>query len=243
MKQGKRYQRMEQTRAQVLRYAVELFLEQGYQETTLDQIAQRIDRTKGAVLRAYPDKESILYALVTHMFRVQFSTARSLLGEKADPLLVYCVETAMQLHICELGEPLRDLYTSAYTLPTTSDFIYRSTAQELRLIFGKYLPDAAESDFYELDLVSGGVMRGLMARKCDMYFTIEKKITLFLQCALKIYDVPAQERETVIPQVLAMDLAAMARSTVENTVLLAQAGFDMETLRASAADERKEDVL
>ena len=243
MKQGKRYQRMEQTRAQVLRYAVELFLEQGYQETTLDQIAQRIDRTKGAVLRAYPDKESILYALVTHMFRVQFSTARSLLGEKADPLLVYCVETAMQLHICELGEPLRDLYTSAYTLPTTSDFIYRSTAQELRLIFGKYLPDAAESDFYELDLVSGGVMRGLMARKCDMYFTIEKKITLFLQCALKIYDVPAQERETVIPQVLAMDLAAMARSTVENTVRLAQAGFDMETLRASAADERKEDVL
>lgn len=243
MKQGKRYQRMEQTRAQVLRYAVELFLEQGYQETTLDQIAQRIDRTKGAVLRAYPDKESILYALVTHMFRVQFSTARSLLGEKADPLLVYCVETAMQLHICELGEPLRDLYTSAYTLPTTSDFIYRSTARELRLIFGKYLPNAAESDFYELDLVSGGVMRGLMARKCDMYFTIEKKITLFLQCALKIYDVPAQEREAVIPQVLAMDLGAMARSTVENTVLLAQAGFDMDTLRASAADERKENVL
>ena len=243
MKQGKRYQRMEQTRAQVLRYAVELFLEQGYQETTLDQIAERIDRTKGAVLRAYPDKESILYALVTHMFRVQFSTARSLLGEKADPLLVYCVETAMQLHICELGEPLRDLYTSAYTLPTTSDFIYRSTAQELRLIFGKYLPDAAESDFYELDLVSGGVMRGLMARKCDMYFTIEKKITLFLRCALKIYDVPAQERETVIPQVLAMDLGAMARSTVENTVRLAQAGFDMETLRTSAADERKEDML
>lgn len=243
MKQGKRYQRMEQTRAQVLRYAVELFLERGYQETTLDQIAERIDRTKGAVLRAYPDKESILYALVTHMFRVQFSTARSLLGEKADPLLVYCVETAMQLHICELGEPLRDLYTSAYTLPTTSDFIYRSTAQELRLIFGKYLPDAAESDFYELDLVSGGVMRGLMARKCDMYFTIEKKITLFLRCALKIYDVPAQERETVIPQVLAMDLAAMARSTVENTVRLAQAGFDMETLRASAADGRKEDML
>ena len=243
MKQGKRYQRMEQTRAQVLRYAVELFLEQGYQETTLDQIAERIDRTKGAVLRAYPDKEPILYALVTHIFRVQFSTARSLLGEKADPLLVYCVDTAMQLHICELGEPLRDLYTSAYTLPTTSDFIYRSTAQELRLIFGKYLPDAAESDFYELDLVSGGVMRGLMARKCDMYFTIEKKITLFLQCALKIYDVPAQERETVIPQVLAMDLAAMARSTVENTVRLAQAGFDMETLRASAADERKEDML
>ena len=173
MKHGKRYQRMEETRAQVLRYAVVLFLEQGYRETTLEQIAGKIDRTQGAVLRAYPDKEAILYALVTHMFSKQFSKVRSILGDHADPLLVYGAETALQLHICELSEPLRDLYTAAYTLPTTTDYIYRNTAQELMQIFGKYLPDAAQSDFYELELVSSGVMRGLMARRCDMYFTIE----------------------------------------------------------------------
>ena len=241
MKEGKRYQRMEETRAQVLRYAVVLFLEQGYRETTLDQIARGIDRTKGAVLRAYPDKESILYALVAHMFGAQFSTARTMLGENADPLLVYCVETALQLHICELGEPLRDLYTTAYTLPTTADYIYRSTAKELQRIFGKYLPHAALSDFYELDLVSAGVMRGLMAHECDMYFTIDKKIALFLRCALKVYDVPQEEREAVLSRVLDMDLAAMARSTVEKTVQLAQAGFDTDTLRASAAEDREMD--
>ena len=222
MKQGKRYQRMEETRAQVLRYAVVLFLEQGYRDTTLDQIAKRIERTKGAVLRAYPDKEAILYALV----------------ENADPLLIYGVETALQLHICEISEPLRDLYTTAYTLPTTSDFIYRSTVKELMQIFGKYLPDAEQSEFYELELVSGGVMRGLMARKCDFYFTVEKKIALFLRCALKIYDVPAEKREAVISQVQAMDLGALARSTVENTVRLAHAGFDKDTLRASAVEEQ-----
>ena len=238
MRQGKRYQRMEETRAQVLRYAVVLFLEQGYRDTTLDQIAKRIERTKGAVLRAYPDKEAILYALVTHMFGEQFFVARSVLGENADPLLIYGVETALQLHICELSEPLRDLYTTAYTLPTTSDFIYRSTVKELMQIFGKYLPDAEQSEFYELELVSGGVMRGLMARKCDFYFTVEKKIALFLRCAMKIYDVPAEKREAVISQVQAMDLGALARSTVENTVRLAHAGFDKDTLRASAVEEQ-----
>lgn len=243
MKQGKRYQRMEETRAQVLRYAVALFLEQGYRETTLDQIARRINRTKSSVLRAYPDKESILYALVTHMFRAQFSNVRSMLGADADPLLVYGAETALQLHICELGEPLRDLYTAAYTLPTTIDYINRNTALELQQIFGKYIPEASQSDFYELELISSGVMRGLMARRCDMYFTMEKKIALFLRCALKIFDVPAEEREAVIPRVLAMDLTAMARSMVENTIRLAQAGFDSATLRASAAEEREVDVL
>ena len=243
MRQGKRYQRMEETRAQVLRYAVVLFLEQGYRETTLDQIAEGIDRTKSSVLRAYPDKESILYALVTHMFHAQFSAAGTILGDDPDPLLIYCMETALQLHICELGEPLRDLYTAAYTLPTTVDYIYRSTAQKLQQTFGKYLPGAVLSDFYELDLVSAGVMRGLMARKCDMYFSIDKKVALFLRCALKIYDVPEQEREAVISRVLAMDLGAMAHSLVEETVRLAQAGFDRDTLFASTADKQGEDML
>ena len=242
MKHGKRYQRMEETRAQVLRYAVVLFLEQGYRETTLEQIAGKIDRTKGAVLRAYPDKEAILYALVTHMFSMQFSKVRSILGDHADPLLVYGAETALQLHICELSEPLRDLYTAAYTLPTTMDYINKNTAQELQQIFGKYLPDAQQCDFYELELVSSGVMRGLMARRCDMYFTIEKKIALFLRCALKIYDVPSEEREALIRRVLEMDLAAMARSTVENTVRLAKAGFDQDTLQAFAAQESEVDA-
>ncbi|MGN0355799.1 MAG: TetR/AcrR family transcriptional regulator [Muricoprocola sp.] len=237
MKQGKRYQRMEETRAQVLQCAVVLFLEQGYWETTLEQIAGKIGRTKSSVLRAYPNKESILYALVTHMFSKQFSKVRSILGDHADPLLVYGMETALQLHICELSEPLRDLYTAAYTLPTTTDYIYRNTAQELQQIFGKYLPDAAQSDFYELELVSSGVMRGLMTCRCDMYFTIEKKIALFLRCVLKIYDVPAREREALIRRVLEMDLAAMARSTVENTVRLAKAGFDRDTLQAFAVQE------
>ncbi|MGN0779530.1 MAG: TetR/AcrR family transcriptional regulator, partial [Aristaeellaceae bacterium] len=187
MKQGKRYQHMEETRAQVLRDAVVLFLRQGYRETTFDQIASRTGRTKSAVLRAYPDKEAILCALVSHMFGVQFRSARSLLGHDAEPLLLYGVETALQLHICELSESLRDLYTSAYTLPSTTDFIYSSTTRELQQIFGRYLPHAAQSDFYELELVSAGIMRGLMARRCDMYFTIDRKIALFLRCALKVY--------------------------------------------------------
>ena len=242
MKQGKRYQRMEETRAQVLREAVVLFLKQGYQETTIDQIARRIDRTKSAVLRAYSDKEAILYALVTHMFSMQFSGARSLLGKDSDPLLEYGAETALQLHICELSESLRDLYIAAYTLPTTVDFIYQNTARELQHVFGHYLPHAGLSDFYELELVSAGVMRGLMAHRCDMYFTIEKKIALFLRCAMKVYDIPEGERETVISRVLEMDLAAIAHRLVEKTIQLAHDGFDTDTLLASAAETQEVDA-
>ena len=36
-------------------------------------------------------------------------------------------------------------------------------------IFGSYLPGAQEKDFYELDIASGSITRGFMAKHCDMY--------------------------------------------------------------------------
>ena len=229
---GIRHQKMENTRAQVLRAAVELFLKQGYNGTTAVQIAGKIGRSTAAMFRAYPDKEAILYALVTHMFSSQFDNARRLLGEEAEALLVYGVETALQLHICELSEALRDVYISAYTLPSTSEYIYRNTAKEMHRVFADYMPDAAESDFYELEIASGNVMRGYMARKCDMYFPMERKLRLLLSCCFKIYEVPPQKREEVIQRVLAMDIETMAKRLIEQTVRLAESGFGPEVLEA-----------
>ncbi len=221
---GKRERNKAAARAAVLRGAVALFLEQGYHRTTTAQIAERIGHTEASVFRAFRDKEEILYTLVGHMFGSQFEKTRALLGAAADELLVYGVETALQLHICELSEPLRDLYVTAYTLETTSDLIFKSTAKELERIFSPYLPQATQSDFYEMEIASGALMRGYMAKKCDIYFPIERKLRLFLDCALKLYDVPVETRERVIAQVLTLDMAAMAKHTVAETVRMAEGG-------------------
>lgn len=227
-----KYVPLYEMRAMVLREAVALLLEQGYTKTTIAQIAERLDRTKSAVLRVYKDKEAILFALVTHMFGSQFSKARELLGTDADPLLVYGVETALQLHICELSEALRDIYVNAYTLPSTAEYIYQQTSSELQKIFAPYMPEASASDFYELEIASGSVMRGYMTRRCDMYFPIANKLRVFLNCELKIFDVPAGKRETVIRQVLEMDIETMAKDIIAQTVRIAEAGFDAATLKA-----------
>jgi len=219
----------------VLRSAVGLFLEQGYHKTTTLQIAESMGKAEMILFRAYPDKEAILYALVTHMFGSQFENTRRLLGGEADPVLVYGVETALQQHICELSEALRDLYVTAYTLPTTSEFIFKNTTKELQRIFAAYLPDATESDFYELEIASGGVTRAYMAKPCDMYFPIERKLTLYLNCCMKIYDVPAVKRQEVIAKVLAMDLKAIAQRLIGEVVKRAEEGFGPDTLNAAAS--------
>ena len=181
------------TQQKVLRGAVTLFLEKGYTKTTTGEIAKAAGIGQSSFFHVFPSKEALLLELVKRMFSGQFALAGQHSGEQ-DPVLLYAVETALQLHIAELTEPLRKLYVTAYTLSSTSAYLYRSTAKRLEGIFGDYLPDAEAKDFYEMEIASTGMMRSFVAVPCDVYFTVERKIARFLECALKLYNVLPERR-------------------------------------------------
>lgn len=204
------------TQQKMLRAAVALFLEKGYEKTTTTEIAKSVGMAQSSFFRAFSSKEALLLELVRRMFSGQFALAAGHSGE--DPVFLYAVETALQLHIVELTQPLRELYVAAYSLPTTSAFIYQSTAGRLKEIFGAYLPGAEEKDFYEMDIASAGIMRSFMSVPCDLYFTMDAKISRFLDCSLKIYNIPEQQRAAITAAVLKMDLHTMAAGVVQETI-------------------------
>ena len=216
------------TQQKVLRGAVTLFLENGYTKTTTGEIAKAAGIGQSSFFHVFPSKEALLLELVKRMFSGQFALAGQHSGEQ-DPVLLYAVETALQLHIAELTEPLRELYVTAYSLPSTSAYIYRSTAERLQGIFGEYLPHAQAKDFYEMEIASAGIMRSFMAVPCDLYFTAEVKIARFLDCALKLYNVPEEKRAAVTAAVLRLDLHAMAADIIQKTVQQAEKGFEALT--------------
>ena len=216
------------TQQKVLRGAVALFLEKGYTKTTTGEIATTAGIGQSSFFHVFPNKEALLLELVTRMFDGQFDLAGQHSGTD-DPVFLYAVETALQLHIAELTEPLRELYVMAYSLPTTSAYLYHSTAERLQRIFGPYLPDAQAKDFYEMEIASAGIMRGFMAVPCDLYFTAEAKVARFLDCALKLYNVPQEKRQAVTAAVLALDLHTMAADIIQRTVQQAEKGFEALT--------------
>ena len=181
------------TQQKMLRAAVKLFLEKRYEGTTTAEIARAAGMPPSSFFRAFSSKEALLLELDKRMFSGQFTLAEQHSAAQ-DPVLLYAVETAIQLHIAELTEPLRKLYVTAYTLSPTSAYLYRSTAKRLEGIFGDYLPDAEAKDFYEMEIASTGMMRSFMAVPCDVYFTVERKIARFLECALKLCNVPPERR-------------------------------------------------
>lgn len=139
------------TQKKMLHSAISLFLEKGYEKATTAEIARGAGMTPSAFFRAYPSKEALLLELVKQMFDNQFAEAERRTGEM-DQLMMYAVETALQMHLAELSESMRDLYVTAYSLPSTAAYIYRNTAKRLQTIFSPYLPSLQEKDFYELDI-------------------------------------------------------------------------------------------
>lgn len=212
-------------RNKMLLAAIQLFLEQGYEKTTTAQIARAAGMSPTSFFAAFENKEALLLTLTQIMFENQFAKARTF-AKDMEPLMVYCLETSLQIYITELSEPLREIYVMAYTLPSTTEYILKSTAVQIKAIFSPFMPDAEDKDFYEMDIASGSIMRGFMARKCDMYFTVQKKISRFLECCLKLYDVPKEKRASLIEAVLAFDLHSEAKRLIDEIIAKAETGLE-----------------
>ena len=215
------------TRKKILSASIKVFLEKGYEGTTAKEIADLVGSSTGSPFSLFGNKEGLLLELAHMMFSGQFELAESLIGEDSDPLLLYGVETALQIYITELSWQLRELYVTAYSLSSTSEYIYEQTAARLAVIFGPYLPQCESKDFYELEVASASIMRGFMAKPCDMYFTVERKLRRFLQCCFKLYDVPPEKYEPVIELVLQLDLRHKAEEMIVRIAQAAEESFQI----------------
>lgn len=209
---GERYEVM---RKKMLYTAARLFLEKGYVLTSLKELSAVAGTNTGVLTRTFGSKENILAILVKHVLEGQFSTVKELLkGKTEDKILFYAAETTLQLHIVESDEHLRELYGAAYSLPATTAIIQQTITGKLENIFKEHLPNLETKDFYELEIASGGIMRGFMTIPCDMYFTMDRKIKRFLETTFKLYDVPEEKIKEAIEFVSQFDFKAIAKETV-----------------------------
>lgn len=203
------------SKRRILSACVQLFIKQGYHDTTVAEILKQADVSSSTFQNIFHAKEGVLMDLLEFMYKNQFASARTVSGEGASPLKVYALETAIQLTITELNENIRDIYVEIYSKPNTAEYVYQHTADELYKIFGKYMPENTVSDFYELDIGSAGIMRAYMARPCDKYFTLEKKLRRFITMSLNAYDVPDEEITETISYIESLDIRAIATNVMK----------------------------
>ncbi len=207
----------EKIKSKILHAAARLFLAKGYAESTVKEIAREAGVNLGSLTFVFKNKENILCELVGNVLEWQFEAAKKALkGITDDKVLFYAVETVMQLHMAESSEHMREMYSVSYSLPHSSQIIYRTITGKLEYIFKEYLPHLEAKDFYEREIASGGIMRGFMTVPCDMYFTMERKIKSFLETTFLVYEVPKEKIAEAIAFVGRFDFEKLAQSTIDN---------------------------
>ena len=231
-----------ETKRKILTVCVRLFLEQGYKNTSVSQIVDEAGVARGSYLNLFPTKDKILLDLTETMFGGQFGMARSITDTKLPPVYAYALETAIQLTLTELNENLREIYIEAYSLPETSEYIYLHTTAELKQIFSANFPDYSDSDFYEMEICTAGLMRNYMARKCDIHFPLERKLSRFLTAAMRVYRVPEDELEQTVRFVERLDIRSIAERVMHSLfqTLAMHYDFSLQEIEAPLISETEE---
>ena len=231
-----------ETKRKILTVCVRLFLEQGYKNTSVSQIVDEAGVARGSYLNLFPTKDRILLELTETMFGGQFGMARSIADAKLPPVYAYALETAIQLTLTELNENLREIYIEAYSLPETSEYIYLHTTAELKQIFSANFPDYSDSDFYEMEIGTAGLMRNYMARKCDIHFPLERKLSRFLTAAMRVYRVPEDELEQTVRFVERLDIRSIAERVMHTLfqTLAMHYDFSLQEIEAPLISETEE---
>ena len=226
-----------ETKRKILTACVRLFLEQGYKNTSVSQIVEAAGVARGSYLNLFPIKDRILLELVETMFGGQFGAARSIADSTLPPVYTYAAETAIQLTLTELNENLREIYIEAYSVPDTAEYIYLRTTAELKQIFGANFPGYSDSDFYEMDIGTAGLMRNYMARKCDIHFPLERKLSRFLTAALRVYKVPEEEQKQVLAFIQTLDIRAIATEVMYRLFAMLEMKYDFKLSRDGEKEE------
>ena len=191
------------------------FLENGYRQTTMQQILKEAQVSSSSFQNLFRSKDGVLLELVEFMFENQFRMARTVTGAELPPVYVYAVETALQIALTELNENLREIYLEVYTQQRPLAYIQQATAGELYQIFGPYQPGLTAQDFYELEFGSAGLMRGYMANPCTAEFTLERKLNKFVMLALRGYRVSEEEVQQVLAFLAGLDIRSIAGKVME----------------------------
>ena len=206
----------EKNKSKILHVAAKSFLEKGYYQTTMNELANNAGVSYGALFRIFEDKESVLCELVKYVLEGQFEAAQTILkGKTDDKILFYAFETTLQLYMAESSEHMREMYNVSYSLPHSANIIFDTITGKLEEIFKEHLPHLETKDFYELEIASAGIMRNFMSVPCNMYFTMDRKVRRFLETTFLVYRVDDEKINETIEFVSRFDFKTIAHGVIE----------------------------
>ncbi len=199
----KRYENT--TRMEIIHVGVQLMLEKGFTATTIKEISEILEISKGNITFYFPTKEHLLLEFAKEVVRFHTQSIDEVQEGGYGNLLAYCWEIVAQIAVCENDEKMKDLYLALYSHPQTLSLIKDWTAEKNYKLLHEYVPDWTVEGFRIVENVACCIERSALTEACTETYTFETKVRLTLGSLLRLYDIDPKEREKVIDQITKMD--------------------------------------
>ena len=204
-----------QTRLEIIKLASEMFLTQGYTDTSTKKMAKALDISVGNLAYHFPTKEHLLAEMTERICDYHLLVMETEIDEGRTSLLAYLLELTSMMAICDENEVAKDLYTSIYKNPMTLGMIRKADSEKAKHIFTEYCPDWTDEDFTLTENAVSGIEYASIMKENAEAFSLDKRIVKTLRMVMKAYNVPADIREQKIQKVLSIDYRKIGRQFVK----------------------------
>ena len=204
-----------QTKHEIIKLASQMFLTQGYTESSTKKMAEELDISIGNLAYHFPTKEHLLAELTERLCDYHLIVMEAEIDEGLTSLLAYLLEITSMMAVCEENEVAKDLYTSVYKHSVPLTLMRKADTEKVKQIFFEYCPDWTDEDFVLTENIVSGIEYASLMKENAEDAPLDKRIIKTLNVVMKAYNVPIDIREQKIKKVLKIDYRKIGRQFIE----------------------------
>ena len=202
------------TRAEIIKVATEMYLENGYSNTTTKAICDRIGISTGNLTFYFPTKEHLLDILVEMVCDFQWDLMKKTVEEGNTSLMAYCLEFITMAAACDQDEIIKDFFVSAYKNPMTLETIRRNDMAKTKLVFESFHDDWSDLHYTEAETLVSGIEYGTLMTTGDSA-GLDARIKGALRTILGIYLVPKDVSMAKIEKATSLNYREIGMNTLK----------------------------
>ena len=182
------------TKGRIMRASFKLFLENGYRNTQIRQIADESDAVTGSIYHFFRNKEDILRSLIQPIFDKQYEVCHDSVSVDESPLMQYLVTCGVQLAMCQKHTHLHEIYYLCYTSDELCNEIIESQTEHLQKCLAYYRSNLTHGELFLRCAGITGAMRnylgsGIIYKDID----VMDRTVAYASICLHALDIPEEE--------------------------------------------------
>ena len=201
----KRIEKSNNIKNKIIEVSRRLFVNQGYQKTTIRQIIEEAGINTGTLYHFFRDKEDIFLRGSEQTDIELVALVESLTKHEKDYVLKYAVYMALEFKMVEKSDKIAELYLESYSSWRMTQMVIPRDMVRNKLYFHEYNKDFTKQDYYLISMALRGMRLMYIAERVHTGLNKFKEHTSFIiDSALKAFNVPKKRRDEAIDKAMAI---------------------------------------